>query len=133
MHVVDSEEADIRHFVSRCAVHVNFSCHLLYINYTCIPDSLGWDRGQDGEFSNGRDGKSGALSHSSDVIDACTCINSVELNVCGSTLCCGCVVNGYTWLPVKYYIKLRKNGQTIHMYIKNIIPVHTCAINNTNF
>ena len=37
-------------------------------------DSSGWDRGQDGEFSDGRNGKCGELSHSSDVIDACTCI-----------------------------------------------------------
>ena len=59
-------------------------------------DSSGWDRGQDGEFSNGRNGKSGELSHSSDVIDACTCINSVDLhvNVCGSAQYGGCVVNG---------------------------------------
>ena len=64
-------------------------------------DSSGWDQGQDGEFSNGRNGKSGKLSHSSDVIDACTCIhNSVDLcaNVCGSTHCCGCAVTFSTRL-----------------------------------
>ena len=30
-------------------------------------NSLGWDLGQDGEFWNGRNGRSGRLSHSSDV------------------------------------------------------------------
>ena len=35
------------------------------------PDSSGWDRGGDGEFSNGRNGKCGKLSHSSDIVDAC--------------------------------------------------------------
>ena len=37
------------------------------------------------------------MSHSRDVIDACTFIhNSVDLhvNVCGSANCCVCVVNG---------------------------------------
>ena len=40
---------------------------------------------------NGRNGRSGKLSHSNDVIGACICSNDV--NVCGSTHC-GCVVNG---------------------------------------
>ena len=67
----------------------------LYGKDTCPgpqSDSSWWDRGQDGEFRNG---KRGELSHSS---DACTSIhNSVDLhaNVCGSAQCCGCVVNGY--------------------------------------
>ena len=39
----------------------------------------------------GRNGRSGKLSHSSDVIGACICSNDV--NVCGSTHC-GCMVNG---------------------------------------
>ena len=34
-------------------------------------DSSRWDWGQDGEFRNGKNGKWGELSHSSDVIDAC--------------------------------------------------------------
>ena len=38
---------------------------------------------------NGRNGRSGKLSHSSDVIGAC----SNDVNVCGSAHC-GCVVNG---------------------------------------
>ena len=38
-----------------------------------------------------RNGRSGKLSHSSDVIGACICSNDV--NVCGSAHC-GCVVNG---------------------------------------
>ena len=47
------------------------------------PNSSGWDLDQDG--------RSGKLSHSSDVIGACFCSNDV--NVCGSAHC-GCVVNG---------------------------------------
>ena len=53
--------------------------------------------GANGEFSNGRNGKRCEFSHSSDVIDACTCThNSVYLhvNVCDSSHCCMCVVNG---------------------------------------
>ena len=49
------------------------------------------DLGQDGKLWNGRNGRSGKLSHSSDVIGACICSNDV--NVCGSAHC-GCVVNG---------------------------------------
>ena len=55
------------------------------------PNSSGWDLGQDGKLWNGRNGRSGKLSHSSDVIGACLCSNDV--NVCGSAHC-GCVVNG---------------------------------------
>ena len=53
--------------------------------------------GQDGEFSNGRNGKRGELNYSNDMIDACTCThNSVDLhvNVCDTAICCGCIVNG---------------------------------------
>ena len=32
------------------------------------PNSSGWDFGQDGKLWNGRNGRSGKLSHSSDVI-----------------------------------------------------------------
>ena len=39
---------------------------------------------------NSRNGRSGKLSHSNDVIGGCLCSNDV--NVCGSTHC-GCVVN----------------------------------------
>ena len=35
------------------------------------PNSSGWDLGQDGKLWNGRNGRSGKLSHSSDVIGAC--------------------------------------------------------------
>ena len=55
------------------------------------PNSSGWDLGQDGKSWNGRNGRSGKLSHSNDVIGACICFNDV--NVCGSAHC-GCVVNG---------------------------------------
>ena len=57
-------------------------------------DSLRWDWGQDGEFSNGRTGKRGELSPSSIGIDY-----DLHVNVCGSAHCCGCVVNGlyYLW------------------------------------
>jgi hypothetical protein len=55
------------------------------------PNSSGWDLGQDGKLWNGRNGRSGKLSHSNDVIGACICSNDV--NVCGSAHC-GCVVNG---------------------------------------
>ena len=55
------------------------------------PNSSGWDLGQDGKLWNGRNGRSGKLSHSSDVIGVCICSNDV--NVCGSAHC-GCVVNG---------------------------------------
>ena len=49
-------------------------------------DSSRWDRGYDGEFRNGRNGKKSKFSH---VIDACTCTHtSVACH------CCGCVVNG---------------------------------------
>ena len=34
------------------------------------PNSSGWDLGQDGKLWNGRNGRSGKLSHSSDVIGA---------------------------------------------------------------
>ena len=47
--------------------------------------------GQDGKLWNGRNGRSGTLSHSNDVIGACICSNDV--NVCSSAHC-GCVVNG---------------------------------------
>ena len=46
----------------------------LYDKYACPgpqSDSSGWDRSQDGKFSYGRNGKSGELSNSSDVSDAC--------------------------------------------------------------
>ena len=58
------------------------------------PNSSGWDLGQDSKLWNGRNGRSGKLSHSSDEIGECICSN-VELHacVCGSTHC-GCVVNG---------------------------------------
>ena len=54
-------------------------------------------------YSNGRNGKWGELSHSSDVIDACTSThNSVDfhVNVCGSAHCCGCVDNGNVAMTV---------------------------------
>ena len=35
------------------------------------PNSSGWDLGQDGKLRNGRNGRSGKLSHSSDEIGAC--------------------------------------------------------------
>ena len=35
------------------------------------PNSSGWDLGQDGKLWNGRNGRSGKLSHSNDVIGAC--------------------------------------------------------------
>ena len=41
-----------------------------------------------------RNGKRSELSHSNDVIDACTCIVDLHVNVFGSTHCYGCVVNG---------------------------------------
>ena len=47
-------------------------------------------RGQDSEFRNGRNGKKGVLSHSIDVIDACTCTHNSEC-VC---ICYGCMVDG---------------------------------------
>ena len=55
------------------------------------PNSSGWDLGQDGKLWNGRNGRSGKLSHSYDMIGAC--IYSNDVNVCGSAHC-GCVVNG---------------------------------------
>ena len=57
------------------------------------PNSSGWDLGQDGKLWNGRNGRSGKLSHSS---DACICSNvdlHVHVCVCDSAHC-GCVVNG---------------------------------------
>ena len=58
------------------------------------PNSSGWDVGQDGKLWNGRNGRSGKLSHSYDVIGACICSNDdLHVNVCGSAHC-GCVVNG---------------------------------------
>ena len=70
----------------------------LYGKDACSGPVTGWDWGQDGEFSISRNGKKGKLSHSSDVVDACTCKcthTTVDLcvNVCGSVHCCGCVVN----------------------------------------
>ena len=56
-----------------------------------LPNSLGWDLGQDGTLWNGRNGRSGKLIHSNDVISACICSNDV--NVCSSAHC-GCVVDG---------------------------------------
>ena len=57
-------------------------------------NSSGWDLGQDGKFWNDRNGRSGKLSHSSDVIGACICSNvHLHVCVCGSAQC-GCVVDG---------------------------------------
>ena len=61
------------------------------------PNSSGWDLGQDGKLWNGRNGKSGKLGHSSDVIGACFCSNDV--NVCGFAQC-GCMVNGSVAMAV---------------------------------
>ena len=66
----------------------------LYSDSTCPgpqPNSSGWDLGQDGKLWNGRNGKSGKLSHSSDEI--CACNVDLHVCVCGSAHC-GCVVNG---------------------------------------
>ena len=65
----------------------------LNLDYTVRMHVLpaGWDLGQDGKLWNGRNGRSGKLSHSNDVIGACIRFNDV--NVCSSTHC-GCVVNG---------------------------------------
>ena len=49
--------------------------------------SSGWDLGQDGKLWNGRNGRSGKLSHSNDMIGACICSNDV--NMCGSAYCRG--------------------------------------------
>ena len=58
------------------------------------PNYSGWDPGQDGKLWNGRNGMSGKLSHSNDVIGACICFNvDLHVCVCGSAQC-GCVVNG---------------------------------------
>ena len=59
------------------------------------PNSLGWDLGQDGKLWNGRNGRSGKLSHSNDEIGACICFNvDLHVNVCASAQCCLCMVNG---------------------------------------
>ena len=55
------------------------------------PNSSGWDLGQDGKLWNGRNSRSGKLSHSNDVIGAY--IYSSDVNVCSSAHCV-CVVNG---------------------------------------
>ena len=58
------------------------------------PNSSGWDLGQDGKLWNGRNGRSGKLSHSSVKIGACICSNvDLHVCVCGSAHC-GCMVNG---------------------------------------
>ena len=58
------------------------------------PNSSGCNLGQDGKLWNGRDCRSGKLSHSSDVIDTCICSNvDLHVLVCSSAHC-GCVVNG---------------------------------------
>ena len=58
------------------------------------PRSLGWDLGQDCKLWNGRNVRSGKLSHSNDVMGACICSNDdLHVNVCDSVHC-GCVVNG---------------------------------------
>ena len=55
------------------------------------PNSLGWDLGK---LWNGRNGRSGKLSHSSDEIGVCVCSNvDLHVCVCGSAHC-GCVING---------------------------------------
>ena len=36
------------------------------------PNSSGWDFGQDGKLWNGRNGRSGKLSHFNDAIGACS-------------------------------------------------------------
>ena len=57
----------------------------MYGKDTCPKsDPSWWDCGQDVEFRNGRMG--GELSHSIDVIDACTCTPPIN--------CCGYVVDG---------------------------------------
>ena len=57
------------------------------------PNSSGWDLGQDCKLWNGRNGRSGKLSHSSDVIGACICSNDVNVRlhplwVRGQWQCC---------------------------------------------
>ena len=53
------------------------------------PNSSGWNLGQDGKLWNRRNGRSGKLSHSDDMMHVVSCSN----DVCGSAHC-GCVVNG---------------------------------------
>ena len=67
------------------------------------PHSLEWDLGQDGKLWNRRNGRSGKLSHSDDVMHVVSCFNDV--NVCGSAHC-GCVVNGNVAMAAlfEYYI-----------------------------
>ena len=45
------------------------------------PNSSVWDLGQDGKLWNDRNGKSGKLSHSNDVIGACICSNDVNVSL----------------------------------------------------
>ena len=59
------------------------------------PNSSGWDLGQDGKLRNGRNGRSGKLSHSSDEIfvhvfvdlHVCVC-GSAHMWVRGQWQCC---------------------------------------------
>ena len=58
------------------------------------PNSSGWDLGQYSKLRNGRNGRSGKLSDSNDVIGTHICSNlDLHVCVCGSAHC-GCVVNG---------------------------------------
>ena len=50
------------------------------------------DLGHDGKLKNSRNGRSGTLSHSNDMIGACICSDD-GVNV-RSSAHCGCVVNG---------------------------------------
>ena len=55
------------------------------------PNSSWWDLGQDGKLWNSRNGRSGKLNHSNDVVDASN--DDLHVNVCGSAHC-RCMVNG---------------------------------------
>ena len=82
------------YFTNDLPAKASISKHSAIITYS---DFSGWDRSQDGEISNDRNGKSGELSHFSDVIDVCTCIHNsgnLHVSVCGSAHCCVRVVNG---------------------------------------
>ena len=57
----------------------------LYGYKTCPgpqPNSSGWDLGQNGKWWNGRNGKSGKLSHSNDVIGALFVLMLIYKYVC---------------------------------------------------
>ena len=80
------------------------------------------DLGQDGKLWNGRNGRSGKLSHSNDVVGACIC--SIDVNVCDSAHR-GCVVNGSVVCGLlSIIITTLQSGMTNGQEVRKLYVLH---------